>query len=759
MKFTNGYWLTRKNIKPIYAVEYAYHKIIDDKLIIYAASVHTPGRAESINVAMLTITLESPMDNIINVKVEHFRGRKDRGPHYQINDERNGKVTIWEDEEKLYYSSGSLKAIINKAKKNWKIEFVDSGKMLTETSYRNMAYMIDSDAEKAYMVEQLSLDVGEYIYGLGERFTSFVKNGQVIDMWNEDGGTASELSYKNVPFYLTNKGYGVLVDNSGDVSYEIGSEKVERVQFSVEGESLSYYVISGGTPKKSLELYTDLTGKAPLIPAWSFGLWLTTSFSTDYNENVVMKMIEGMKQRNIPLHVFHFDCFWMHAYEWCGFEWDKEIFPEPENMLQRYHEQNLKVCVWINPYISQNTEAFDECMQKGYFIHKQNGDAWQTDLWQTGMAVIDFTNPDAVEWYKNKLRTLLKMGIDCFKTDFGERIPVKDITYFDDSDPVKMHNYYSILYNKVVFEAIEEIKGRGKAVVFARTSNVGGQQYPVHWGGDCSATYPSMAETLRGGLSLASCGFAFWSHDISGFEQTATPDIYKRWCAFGLLSSHSRLHGGVSYRVPWLFDEESSDVLAHFVKLKCTLMPYIYRQAVLAHEIGVPMLRPMFMEFFGDRVCETLDRQYMFGDSLLIAPIFNDAGEVEYYLPEGKWVHLLSGEIVQGGSYRKEVYNYFSLPLWVRENSILPIGKNSEEVEYDYAEGVTLYISEMTLGASSSAQIVDTSGEVIMSVSAVCEKSRIVVEVDSFYDDYKVIKIGHPATRIYKEENVTIIEI
>jgi alpha-D-xyloside xylohydrolase len=197
-----------------------------------------------------------------------------------------------------------------------------------------------------------------------------------------------------------------------------------------------------------------------------------------------------------------------------------------------------------------------------------------------------------------------------------------------------------------------------------------------------------MAETLRAGLSLASCGFGFWSHDISGFESTAPAHVYKRWCQFGLLSSHSRLHGSQSYRVPWLFDEEACVVLKKFVELKCTLMPYLYRMAVIAHEEGIPMLRPMFMEFPGDPACETLDRQYMLGESLLVALIFDESGEVQYYLPDGQWTHLLDGRRKTGGRWIKEKYDFMSLPLWVKENTLLPVGACTDRVDYDYADGV-----------------------------------------------------------------------
>ena len=737
MKFTNGYWLLRDEMKAAYAVEYGSHRVYGQELTMYLPCSHIVDRGSCLNIPLLTVTLSSPMDGVIKVSAVHHDGAVYNGPFAKIYT-GDARVRIEENEEQLIYQTGSLKAVIDKAPSGYKMAFYEGDTFLTESSFRNLAYMQNTKTGKNYMLEQMFLDVDEYVYGLGERFTPFVKNGQVVEMWNEDGGTASEIAYKNIPFYVTNKGYGILVDNEGDVAYEIASEKVERVQFSVEGERLDYYVISGKTPMGTVEKYTELTGKPALPPAWSFGLWLTTSFTTNYDEATTSGFIQGMADREIPLHVFHFDCYWMDAYEWCNFEWDPATFPDPKGMLKRYHDRGLHICVWINPYIGQKSCLFKEGKDHGYLVKKTDGSVWQTDLWQPGMALVDFTNPDAVAWYQGKLKTLLDMGVDCFKTDFGERIPVKEIEYFDHSDPVKMHNYYTYLYNQAVFELLERERGTGEAVLFARSATVGGQQFPAHWGGDCSASYVSMAETLRGGLSLSLGGFGFWSHDISGFESTAPADIYKRWCQFGLLSSHSRLHGSSSYRVPWMFDEEACDILREFVNLKCCLMPYLYGQAVRSHKEGRPVLRPMFLDFPEDRACDTLDRQYMFGDSLLVAPIFKENGEVQYYLPEGTWYNLITGAEVTGGKWQKETHDYHSLPLMIRPNTVLALGNNDQKPDYDYADGVSLLVSAFDEGAEAKTEIPDLKGETVMTVTAKRVGDEIHLHVEGGNGNYTV---------------------
>lgn len=334
------------------------------------------------------------------------------------------------------------------------VQFFYKGKSLTSSAGLLGGHAIVNDMEP-YQVEYLNLGVGETIYGLGERFTPYVKNGQVVDIWNEDGGTSSEQAYKNIPFYLSSKGYGVLVANAGRVSFEVCSEVVTAVQFSVPGQCLDYYIIGGDDLKAVMRNYALLTAKPALVPPWSFGLWLSTSFVTNYDEKTVNSFIDGMQEHEIPLHVFHFDCFWMREFQWVDFLWDQRQFPDPKAMLKRLHDRGLKVCVWINPYVAQKSYLFDEGMEKGYLVKNPDGSIWQWDRWQAGMGLVDFTNPEAVKWYQSKLALLLDMGVDTFKTDFGERIPTQ-VEYFDHSDPMLMHNYYTYLYNQAVFTLLEE---------------------------------------------------------------------------------------------------------------------------------------------------------------------------------------------------------------------------------------------------------------------------------------------------------------
>ncbi len=750
MKFTDGFWQMRAGMTPHYATQVHDIDVETDSLTVYAPTKKLSGRGDTLNLPLLTIQYSSPMENIIRVKVVHHKGGRPQKPEFEITQQPDVRVVTSDDEKFATLTSGSLSVQIYKGGA-WQVEFIGNEKALTTSGWHALGFVDTPDGR--FMHEQLSLSVGECVYGLGERFTSFVKNGQVVDMWNQDGGTSSEQSYKNIPFYLTNHGYGVFVNHPEQVSFEVASEKVERVQFSVPGETLEYFIIYGPTPKEILEHYSTLTGRPALPPAWSFGLWLSTSFTTDYDEKTIASFIDEMAARDIPLHVFHFDCFWMKEFNWCDLQWDSRFFPDPEGMLARLKSRGLHICVWINPYIAQRSVVFDEAAQKSYLLRRPNGDIWQTDLWQAGMGIVDFTNPEACKWFAEKLRALLKMGVDTFKTDFGERIPT-DVIYHDGSDPLKMHNYYSYLYNKTVFDLLRDERGEGDALIFARSATTGGQQFPVHWGGDSTATFESMAESLRGGLSLGLSGFGFWSHDIGGFEQTASADVYKRWTAFGLLSSHSRLHGSSSYRVPWNYDEEAVNVLSRFTKLKCSLMPYLYHAAIRAHENGTPMLRAMMLEFPHDPACDYLDLQYMLGDSLLVAPVFSHDGSVSYYVPEGRWTNLLNGSVVEGPRWVRETHDFLSLPLLVRPNSVLPIGNQTERPDYDFSEGVTLRVYQWEDGESVKVEIPSLDGKIQTTFNIQREGNAIHIQRQGSSKAWNVNLVG-----IDRVENIENAEI
>lgn len=736
MKFSDGYWLNQKQ----YDVKYASHNYeticSGNDITCIAAPYIVWNRGMTLGGPNFEVRISSEMRNVIRVSVVHFKGGLKNEPAFELNHDSTFTPEIRETDEYAELVSGETRAVIKKGQV-WEIDFYYGTKLLTRNGEKSTSYITEDDfsaenrirsyrnnrswdfefSGNTYMREQLSLDIAESIYGFGEKFTPFVKNGQTVEIWNSDGGTSSDQSYKCVPFYMSSKSYGVFVNSTDRVSFEVGSDTVSGVSFTVPGEKLEYFIIGGENPEEVVSNYTGLTGRPALPPAYTFGLWLSTSFTTDYNEETVLSFIGKMKENDIPLQVFHFDCFWMKEYEWTDFEWNRQCFPEPEKLLKEISDRGISVSVWINPYIAQRSALFDEGAENGYFLKNPDGSVFQSDMWQPGMAVVDFTNPEACSWFADKIEILCSSGVNCIKTDFGERIPV-NVRYHNGADSRKMHNLYSYLYNKTVFEVLEKHNGKNKACLFARSATAGCQKYPVHWGGDCSASYSSMAETLRGGLSLCTSGFGFYSHDISGFEDTASPDIYKRWCAFGLMSTHSRLHGNSSYRVPWLFDDEAVDVLRFFTKLKGKLMPYLYSQAVFTSETGVPVMRPMFMMFPEDRICSSLDLQYMLGDSLLCAPVFSEKSKAEFYLPEGKWTDIITGKTETGGKYISRICSFMEMPVYARENSLIAFGDFNNSFEYDYTDMMNIVWYSPADDCPSFTRICDTDGKEVFEITA-----------------------------------------
>ena len=433
MKFTDGLWLKKSGTSLHRAHDMWRYRIEGDEIEVLVPCREIRGMHDTTEGSCLTFRFSAPRTDMISVKVLHYAGRIKRGPYFGLDLDKPA-VDIVDSEDTITMTSGKLQAVLCK-KGNFGYHFYYDGKPFTWAGNRGTAYVTDVDYEadqrcdynanppypyrkETYVREALSLDVGEYIYGFGEHFTPIVKNGQSIDIWNRDGGSASDQAYKNVPFYLSNKGYGVFVNTPDRVEFEVGSASVRNVEFSVEGEELEYIVIGGGSPKKVLSYYTALTGRTPVPPAWSFGLWLSTSWEPDSSAEITMDFVNGMADRDIPLSVFHFDARWMDDFNCCDFIWADRFGDAPE-MLRKIHEKGVKVCCWINPYVAQQSRLFPEGAENGYFIKRQDGSVWQSDNRMAGMAVVDFTNPAACKWYADRLGEIIDMGVVCIKTDFG----------------------------------------------------------------------------------------------------------------------------------------------------------------------------------------------------------------------------------------------------------------------------------------------------------------------------------------------------
>ncbi|GAA3340839.1 hypothetical protein GCM10020358_29890 [Amorphoplanes nipponensis] len=498
MKFTDGYWRKRDGLTVLHPVQLQDTAADARSLTAYASAKRVHGRGDTLDAPIITVTLSAPRPDVIRVSISHFAGAVPRTPDFEILADPDFRPEVGEHE----LVSGSLTARFA-AGDAWGLEFLADGRRLTRSGGKGMG-VVDTADGAHYVHEQLDLGVGEAVYGLGERFGPLVKNGQTVDIWNEDGGTSSEQAYKNVPFYLTNRGYGVLVDHPGRVSFEVGSELVGRTQFSVAGQSLSYLVIHGPTPADVLRKYTALTGRPALPPAWSFGLWLTTSFTTSYDEETVTGFVDGMAERDLPLSVFHFDTFWMRECQLVRLRVGRADLSGPARHSSSGWPRPGAAHLRVDQPVHRAALA---AVRRGHGgrLPGPPGRRRRVAVGPLGRPAWPWSTSPTRTPHLVRRQTARPAGDGCGRLQVRLRRahPASTWSGTTGSDPERMHNYYTQLYNRVVFDVLREHRGEGDAVVFARSATVGGQQFPVHWGGDNSSTYESMAESLRGGLSLA----------------------------------------------------------------------------------------------------------------------------------------------------------------------------------------------------------------------------------------------------------------
>ena len=538
--------------------------------------------------------------------------------------------------------------------------------------------------------EAFALTPDEKLYGFGERFVPINQRGLRFVAWTTDThSTSSQRSYKPVPFFLSNRGWALLIHSTARIHFDLGYRSTISAGFGVEDEELDYFLIGGARPPDLLRRYWDLTGTPPVPPKWSFGFW---SSRCSYRSRAEVEEIAAeYRRRGIPCDVIHLDPYWMGPPgRWCTLTWDEEAFPNPAEMIARLRQQGFRLSLWENPYIPYGTPLYEEGAAAGYFVCDEGGEPYLIPGWAEGMpplAVVDFTNPEAAAWWQEKHRPLLAQGVAVFKTDFGESAPAGG-RYHDGTPGEQVHNLYPLFYNRTVFQVVDEAS-QGRGMVWARAATAGSQRYPVHWGGDSRATFDHMAASLRGGLNLILSGFAYWSHDIGGFIHESDPALYVRWAQLGLFSSHARAHG-TTPREPWAFDEEVEAIFRRYVRLRYRLLPYIYSCAARTAETGRPLMRPLLLDYPDDPTTHTLDLEYLFGDAFLVAPVFAPEADVPVYLPRGNWIDYWTKAVHAGPGWITRHAPLDLLPLFVREGAIIPMGPEMDYVDQKPLDPLTL---------------------------------------------------------------------
>ncbi len=571
------------------------------------------------------------------------------------------------------------------------------------------ALALATESGRGPIAASFHLRPAERIYGLGEKFTRLDKAGQRIVSWTVDAlGSTSERSHKNVPFLWTSRGFGLFVDTGARISWDLGATSLQSWRFEADAPALDLYVFHGPRPDRILSEFTALTGRAPAVPSWSFGLWLSSG-GTYRDQASIEALLDGIEGHRLPADVVHIDPWWMRWRRYCDFEWDRGAFPDPDALIRRVHGLGLKLCLWEHPYVSVESDLFVTGKARGYFVLDPAGEVYVIDYglslaprpdgrvrlagkaetWNAPAAVIDLTNPEARAWFKDLHRPLLRQGVDVFKTDFGEDVPA-DARFHDGQTGAEIHNLYPLLYNAAVFEVGAEERGRG--LVWARSGTAGSQRFPVCWSGDPASDWDSLAATVRGGLSAGMSGLPLWSHDIGGYRGRPDPELYVRWAQFGLFSSHSRMHGD-SPREPWLFGAEALAIVRKSAELRYRLFPYIRSAALEASATGLPVLRALPLVFPDDQSAAGWDHEYMFGPSLLVAPVirpiedlrgeFGGQGQVPrmpVYLPDGEWIDYWTGRRYRGPSAVMASARLARMPLFVRAGAVIPMMKKTRRI-------------------------------------------------------------------------------
>ena len=590
---------------------------------------------------------------------------------------------------------------VRMVKDPWSIEFYDAaGHLLTRTQRFNeppslTTYIPFSFLRRARDVGHsaaatFELSADEKIYGFGESFTRLNKRGQRIVAFLRDAmGAQSPLQYKAIPFFLSSNGYGMFVHTTAPVTFDVGAEFDAHHTIYTGDELLDLFVFLGA-PKNVVSEYTALTGKSPVPPLWSFGFWM--SRITYNSEAQVREVAAKLRQYRVPADVLHLDTGWFET-DWRGdFQFSRSRFTDPARMIRDLAGQGFHVSLWQYTYFTPKNPLWRELVDSGYAVPNDGGHLPAED------AVLDMSNPAAVRWYQRKLKSLLEMGVGAIKADFGEGAPLTGI-YHSGRTGWYEHNLYPLRYQQAVTQVTREVRGADEGIIWARSAWAGSQRYPVHWGGDAENTDQAMAAELRAGLSLGLSGFTFWSHDVGGFLNRAPRDLYRRWLAFGVLTSHTRSHGAPP-REPWTYDSAFVDDFRRTVELKYALMPYVWAQAKESAARGWPMLRTLFFEYPDDPTSWLVDDEYLFGSDLLVAPLFSETNRRRVYLPPGTWIDYQTGRAYTGARWEEiaiggqgpgngERREGIPIVLLVRDHTILPhvaVAQSTASIDWRHVE-------------------------------------------------------------------------
>ncbi len=664
-----------------------------------------------------------------------------------INDFDQGcRFDVIDQEEKIIVRTAKLAIVIKKEPWNLTIYDKDGNRIFsqfgeetrTHMQFENctFGFLFDTESGERYAGESVIFDDEEHFYGFGEKFHPIDKKGQNVTLWNTNAlGTNSIRTYKNIPFFVSTAGYGMFINTSYKVNCNMGAQLYKAYSILTGDSVIDNYIIYGPQIKKIIKRYTDITGNPGLPPKWSFGFWISKiSYET---RKEVENLADRFRKEDVPCDVIHIDTNWYEENWVCDYKFSEKKFPNAPEMIQKLKEKGFHVSLWQMPYIDKGEKmnpVYKEGMQNGYFAFREDG----SEDFRHGL--IDFSNPEAVKWYQEKLlKPLLQMGIAAIKVDFGESAPY--FYTYAGYDGREMHNLYPLLYNKAVYNITERVRGKNEGIIWARSTWAGSQRYPLHWGGDCGTDFAAMVSQLKSGLSMGLSGFPFWSHDVGGFHHETNPELYVRWMQMGVFSSHIRTHGFYT-REPWDFGEEALTICRRYLKLRYKLLPYIYSQAHTCAENSLPMMRALVIDYEEDENVHAIDNQYLFGDYFLAAPVMHNKKQRKLYLPQGVWTDYWNKEKYSGGAWLTVDAPLNILPLFVKENAIIPMGP-----EMNYVDEITDYplVFDLYPADEGFSEFVYVDKKIRFTISTYVSEEAVRVSVPARNQDV-ILQFNNPGS-------------
>ncbi|HEX6719852.1 MAG TPA: glycoside hydrolase family 31 protein [Pyrinomonadaceae bacterium] len=614
-------------------------------------------------------------------------------PRWNVNETPN-QITLNTDELEVVIRRSPLLIEFRDARTHELLN-ADEQPMSYDATGRLASIMFDPKAGM-FVAASKKLGFDEHFYGLGEKAARLDKRRSAFINWNSDTPGYNEGKdpiYQTIPFYIgLQRGiaYGIFFDNSYRSYFNFGQASQQRAWFGAEGGEMNYYFFYGPSIKKILGRYADLTGHMPMPPLWALGN--QQSRWSYYPETMVEEVVNEYRKRDLPLDVVHLDIDYMNGYR--VFTFNKERFPDPKALTDKLARQGVKVVTIVDPGIkhpqdkNERYHAFDQGMEKNFFQHRRNGDLFVPRVWPGESVFVDFTLPDARRWWGDLHRVYVDSGISGIWNDMNEPSDFIDQTGKNQLDVVsydegqktthaKNRNTFALLMARATYEGLERLRPDRRPYVITRAAYAGIQRYSTMWTGDTNSTWDSLALNIPMFTSLGLSGEPFVGSDIGGFIGRGNGELLVRSYQIGFLAPFCRNHKQIDGydQEPWRFGKYYEDIIRKYLKLRYALLPYLYTTLEEAHRSGVPVFRPLLLNYQDDPNTYNLDDEFMVGDDLLVAPILKpDLTRRLVYLPAGTWYDYWTNKKYAGGTMINVDAPLDVVPMFVRGGAIIPLG-------------------------------------------------------------------------------------